>query len=152
MQHVTVHEEVDTLHGDTGAFVGHVAREAFTVDDGKLMHRHVIDLVVECRIERLCLSFKPTSDCHLVGDSCFSLIGQLINNIMSTLISGGTCLNTSSSDIYQGIGNTRTVVEAHVALQTTSVLTCANYRVGIGEVLSLAVGCRAYLILIGLQR
>ena len=152
VQHIVVDQEVGTLHGNARAVVGHVAREALAIDDGELAHRHVIGLVIEGDGIRIHLCLDTAAGSHLVSDVRQSLIGQFVGYVVSALVRHNGSLDASSCNVHRDVGDTSAVVEAHVTLHTTRILTGTACRQGLaGGVMTLAVGYRTYLIFIGLQ-
>ena len=152
VQLVAVDEEVDALHGDVRALVVHVAREASAVDGRELAHHDVVGLVVERHGIRLHVGLHHAADVHIVGDARLALVGQFVGHVVSALVGADADVHAAARDGQFHVGNAGAVVEAHVALQSAGVLAGAVRSQGLAVVITLAVGHRAYLILIVLQR
>ena len=75
-----------------------------------------------------------------------------VGHVVSALVGADADFHAAARDGQFHVGNAGAVVEAHIALQSAGVLAGAVRRQGLAVVITLAVGHRAYLILIVLQR
>ena len=151
VQSLAVKQEVNAFDGDAGAFVCHVAGEATAVGGSNLVYKYIVGLFVECYV--VCVHFGLyLAGSHFVRDACCSLIRQFVGNIVTALVGDNGSLDASSCNVHRDVGDTCSVVEAYVTLQTTGVLTCTVRRVGMCEVLTFAIGCRTNPVLVRLQR
>ena len=90
MDAVAVHQEVNTLYGDAGTVVHHIARETAAVGDGELMHRLVVAIGVECDAIGVDTSLKIHAGfayyLHIVYDDGGVVVRQFVDDIVTALV------------------------------------------------------------------